>query len=99
MFQKASIVLAAVLMAGCAQTKFHMQERDDSDAQTATYDRAQHYFIGGVFQKKNVDAADICGGEDNVTRVETQTTFVNGLVSGLTGGIYTPQQARVYCNE
>ena len=99
MFQKASIVLAATLLAGCAQTKFHMQVRDDSDGLTATYDQAQHYFVGGIFQKQNVDAAYICDGEDNVARVETQTTFVNGLVASITGGIYTPQQARVYCNE
>ena len=95
MFKKTVIILAALFVAGCAQTKFHMQERDD--AQVAKYDEAQHYFISGLGQQKNIDPAAICGGAENVSRVETQTTFVNGLVSMVTFGIYTPQQTRVYC--
>jgi len=95
MLKKTAIVAASLLVAGCAQTKFHMHERDDSLA--AQYNEAQHYFIGGLGQQKNIDPVAICGGANKVYRVETQTTFVNGLVAFLTIGIYTPQQTRVYC--
>ncbi|EDZ3817108.1 lipoprotein bor, partial [Salmonella enterica] len=30
-------------------------------------------------------------------RTETQLTFLNGLIGFVTLGIYTPQEARVYC--
>ena len=36
-----------------------------------------HFFVSGIGQKKTVDAAKICGGE-NVVKTETQQTFVNG---------------------
>ena len=84
-----------MLVAGCAQTKFHMQERDDSQA--ATQNEAQHYFLWGLGQQKNLDPAAICGGVERVSRVETQTTFVNGLLGLITLGIYSPQQTRIYC--
>ena len=84
-----------VLITGCAQTKFNVHDRDDE--LTATYDSPQHYFIGGLGQQKNIDPVAICGEAEKVARVETQTTFLNGLIANVTFGIYTPQQARVYC--
>ena len=89
------LVVASAVLAGCTQTKFNIQE--NSDGAVATYDRAQHYFIYGVGQQKNIDPNEICGGEGKVTRTETQTTFINWFVGAITLGIYTPQQARVYC--
>ena len=35
----------------------------------------------------------------NVVKTETQQTFVNGLLSFITLGIYTPLEARVYCSQ
>ena len=49
-----------------------------------------HFFVSGIGQKKTVDAAKICGGAENVVKTETQQTFVNGLLSFITLGIYTP---------
>ena len=48
-----------------------------------------------IGQKKTVDAAKICGGAENVVKTETQQTFVNGLLSFITLGIYTPLEAVV----
>ena len=36
-----------------------------------------------------VDAAEICGGAENVVKTETQQTFINGLLGFITLGIYT----------
>ena len=97
MLKKALFLVAVSLLVGCAQTKFHMQGRDDSAA--AKYDAPQHYVISGLGQQKNLDPVAICGGVDKVKRVETQITFLNGLLSSLTFGIYSPIQARVYCSR
>ena len=97
MLKKALLLVAVSLLVGCAQTKFNLQERDDSA--TAKYDSPQHYFIYGIGQQKNLDPIAICGSIDRIKRVETQTTFINGLIASLTFGIYTPYQARVYCSR
>ena len=51
-----------------------------------------HFFVSGIGQKKTVDAAKIYDAE-NVVKTETQQTFVNGLLSFITLGIYTPLEA------
>jgi hypothetical protein len=40
--------------------------------------------VSGIGQHKTVDAAKLCGGADNVAKVEVQQTFVNGLLSVVT---------------
>jgi hypothetical protein len=42
-----------------------------------------------------VDATAVCGGP--WSRVETQQSFLNGLVSMLTLGIYAPHEVTIVC--
>lgn len=94
--EKALFALTLVVMlAGCAQQTFSIKDNmsDSSYSQKQT----QHFFVSGIGQEKNVDAASVCGGRDNVARVEVQQTFLNVLLSLATLGIYTPREARVYC--
>ena len=97
MLQKTLMMVALLLVASCAQTKFNLQANKDSHS--PTYDRAQDYFVGGIGQQKNIDPGAICGGRDKVVRVETEYTPANWAVGAITFGIYTPLQARVYCAE
>ena len=55
-----------------------------------------HFFVSGIGQKKTVNPAKICGGAEMLLKQKTQQTFVNGLLSFNTLGIYTPLEARVY---
>jgi hypothetical protein len=54
-----------------------------------------HSFIYGLVPPTTVDAAEEC--DNGVAQVETQLSFLNGLVSGITGGIYTPMHIIVTC--
>lgn len=54
-------------------------------------------WIYGLVPPKTVAAAAQC--PDGVAVVETQLSFVNGLVGILTLGIYTPMQIVVTCAE
>lgn len=56
-----------------------------------------HSFIGGLVPPDRTSGADVC--PIGVARVETQLSFLNGLVSGLTWGIYTPMTIRVACAQ
>ena len=84
----------ALLITGCAQQTFTVQNKPAAVTETITH----HFFVSGIGQK-TVDAAKICGGAENVVKTETQQTFVNGLLGFITLGIYTPLEARVYCSQ
>ncbi|CAO95753.1 Bor family protein [Erwinia tasmaniensis] len=84
----------AVLLSGCAQQTFQMKHNQVAAPKQVT---THHFFVSGIGQQKTVDAAAICGGAAKVERVEVQETFVNVLLRVVTLGIYTPREARVYC--
>lgn len=52
-------------------------------------------WIFGLIPPKTVEAASKCPG--GVSKVETQRSFLNGLVSVLTFSIYTPMEIVVTC--
>ena len=54
-------------------------------------------WLYGLIPPSTVETAAKC--PNGVAIVETQLSFVNQLVSGLTLGIYTPMQIKVTCAE
>ncbi len=52
-------------------------------------------WIAGLVPPNTVETAEKCAS--GVSRVETQRTFLNGLVGILTLGIYTPMEIKVTC--
>ena len=88
-------ILLAVLLGGCATQRFDVNGPVGPNAQPSL-ETSQPFFISGIGQTATVDAAQVCGGANKVARIETETTFLDGLLSALVG-IYTPRTARVYC--
>jgi hypothetical protein len=52
-------------------------------------------WIFGLVPAKPIDVSAECPG--GIAKVETQQTFVNGLVGLVTIGIFTPQSATITC--
>ena len=52
-------------------------------------------FVFGLVPAAEIDVTRQCPG--GVARVETQQSFLNGLVGVITLGIYTPQTATITC--
>lgn len=94
--KKLVLMAVALALGGCATQRFDVQS---SGSQTPAYDVAQTFFVGGIGQIRDVDAANVCGGAKNVQRVETQLTPANIGLNLLTLGIYSPRQIRVYCTR
>jgi len=95
--KKAVIGLALiVIMAGCATQRFIIHE-GGGDKKEPDVKKMQHFFVDGIGQTKELNAAEICGGADKVKRVEAYITFWDGLLGFATWGIYTPHTAKVYC--
>ena len=89
------LLMCLLGLMSCATQTFTVR----SGGGTQTMDNAQTFFISGIGQEQIVDAAKICGGEENVVKVQNKLTFLNALIGGLTFGIYTPRQSRVYCRN
>lgn len=87
----ASVILLA---SGCATQSFVVNSQPEL---TPSQDIMQPFFVDGIGQTQEINAAHICGGADKVAKIETQHTFMNGFLGVISSGIYTPRQARVYC--
>lgn len=53
-----------------------------------------HYLVAGLAPVGVSDSKQMAGEAENYT-VETRQTFINGLISALTWGIYTPTTTTV----
>jgi len=65
----------------------------------------QHFFFfGWVPSEKFIDAQALCGGTEHIDRIETEMTFVQGLIGALqlyfvNIKIYSPYTGRVVCDH
>lgn len=97
MVKKLLLVAAmSVVLAACSTQSFTMGRNATA---TPKVDDMQTFFVAGLGQTQTINAAEVCGGASKVAKVESQMTFLNGLLGGLTFNIYTPRQARVYCTR
>ena len=84
--------LMAVATSGC----FKQVVRTGRPAGQTVIDRPWvSTWVWGLVQAKEIDVRAQCPA--GVAIVETETSFVNGLVGALTWGIYTPQHVRITC--
>ena len=79
--KKMLLILLTPTLQDVLNRRFTVQNKPAAVAPKETI--THHFFVSGIGQKKTVDAAKICGGAENVVKLETQQTFVNGLLSVL----------------
>jgi hypothetical protein len=83
---------AAIVLSGCYHTRVETGARP---GQTVVDQPFALGFVYGIVPPPTVNTAERC--PQGVAVVETQQTFLNGLVSVLTGGLVTPMQVTVTC--
>ena len=88
--KKMLLATAGLLITGCAQQTFTVQNKP---AAVAPKETITHHFFVSELGRKAVDAAKICAAQKML--LKQKQTFVNGLL-GLLLGIYTPLEAH-YC--
>ncbi|MEY2781029.1 MAG: hypothetical protein RL307_733 [Pseudomonadota bacterium] len=94
--KKTLLVALMVFMSGCAIQQFEIKP---SRSQSPNADESQTFWVGGIGQSQEVDAAKVCGEGKKVSKVETQQTAGNVGLMIITLGIYSPRQIRVYCTQ
>jgi hypothetical protein len=81
-----------VLCSGC----YHVTVITGAPASPTVIDKPwQNSFVYGIVPPPELNTKDQC--TQGVAKVETERSFVNGLVSVLTWSIYTPIHAMVTC--
>ncbi len=88
----AALALPAVLLTGCFHATITTGQPASSEVISQPWALS---FIYGLIPPSTVEAASKC--KNGVAKVETQISFLNGLVSALTFSIFTPMQIDVTC--
>jgi hypothetical protein len=84
----------AILLSACSTQTALVNGKTSS----TNKEEMQTFFVSGLGQTQSINAATVCGGVDKVVKVERTYSPINWGLSFLTSGIYTPYDAKVYCN-
>ena len=86
-------LFAALLLAGC----YHVTVVTSAAPPGPHVNKEwQNSFVYGLVPPQELNVKDQC--PQGVTKVETERSFLNGLVSALTWSIYTPMHTEVTCS-
>lgn len=95
-FKKPFLFFAALLvLTGCATQRFDFVNTPVNTA--PTLDDDQTFWVGGIGQTAEIDAAKTCGGASKVVRIETMQTPGDVALTFVTLSIYAPRHIRVTC--
>ena len=94
MHRKLSSLVAAGGLLLCSTACYHaIVDTGRAPGTTVVSKPWVNTFLWGLVPAKDISVAAEC--PNGIARVETQQTFVNGLVGAITLGIYTPQSATI----
>lgn len=87
-----ALLLGAAMLTGC----YHITVVSGTAPSPTVVDKPwQNSFVYGLVPPPEIDVREQC--PNGVQKVETEVSFVNGLVGALTWSLYTPIHARVTC--
>lgn len=85
------MLTASLILSSCYSYKTVVGNGAQNDVQITKWN---HYVLAGLKPVDISDANQMANGAENYT-VETKQTFINGLLSALSCGIYTPTTTTV----
>jgi hypothetical protein len=85
--------LVALGLTGCYKVQVNA---NPSVARGVESSKTVNFFIFGLVGQPTLDVRDFCGGGEAAT-VQTSATFINGLLGGITFGLWTPRTVTVSC--
>ena len=88
--------VAAIALSGCHKIYYHNGGQMIANKNDAQYSEWHHDGVFGLVEFSDpVDLKARC--ERGWSTVETENSFLTGLVSGATYALYTPRMANVVC--
>ena len=85
----------AIAMSGC----FTVTSRPSGGFAVASkpqFEQQQDFYLWGLVGESHIDTKTVCAGK-KPTQLQSQTTFLDGLLTVVTLGIYAPNTAKVWC--
>lgn len=90
---------ALVMMTVSACSTITIQPKKIPKLSTApTYEERKNFYMWGLVGEERVDVTKICNGS-KVKQMQSQATFVDGLLGTITLGIYAPHTVKVWCDK
>ena len=91
-----AISLVAIAASGCSKIYYHNGGAPVSNKSAATYQDWHHDGVLGLVEFSDpVDLKARC--QKGWDTVETENSFLTGLVGAVTNSLYTPREANVVC--
>ena len=92
------LFMAVSLLASCMSVQVAESEEDIDFNEPPTYEALQSHFLFNLINAGQPrTGAQICGGRENVVKVEHQYFWYHGLLASITAGIWTPSTLKVWC--
>jgi hypothetical protein len=92
--RRAGLVAALALAAGC----YNVTIRPEGGYRVATpptFEQRQDFYLWGLVGESHIDTRTVC--KNGTSQLQSQVRFVDGLLTLVTLGIYSPETARVWC--
>jgi hypothetical protein len=94
----AAFAAVTIVAAGCHKIYYHNGGPLVANKASAKANEWHHIGVFGLVEfSKPVDLKAYCPTKGWST-IETENSFLSGLVSGVTYSIYTPREANIVCN-
>lgn len=90
-----------VLLAGCSTITIDPKSASSQTSkQTSapTYEDSKNFFLWGLAGEHHVDVNKVCSDKE-VAQMQSQATFADMLLTGITLGIYAPHSVKVWCKS
>jgi hypothetical protein len=95
---KMFLLALCLIVTSCATQQFKVTEKGKKRS-VPSYEGKHHFIFWGLGQEKEVNALEACNEGQSIEAVDTHLTFVDGLLSAITYGIYYPRSYRIYCSK
>lgn len=90
-------VLSLLTLAACYKTPLVNVAADQAPAERVRIVRVwNHSVLAGLVPLSEIDVRAACDGKEALA-ITTKMTFVNLILNGLTGAIYSPTTADIVC--
>ena len=92
---------ALFLITSCSTQRFSFNPNSKREVPTSNphFTKSSHFFFWGIGQDTILKPNEMCKEEGGVSFVESTLTFPQGLITGITYGIYSPRTNNIYCNK
>ena len=96
--QRFSVCLVAFFLISCQTVTISPEGQSFKYSIPPDYEQTQNFFFWGLVGESQIPVRSICKDKP-VKQMQTQDTFINRLLLGLTIGIYSPRTAKVWCAD